>query len=67
MHKPSRSATGLKELIKHAISDLEVTPEEYKKIIEMAHDDSHLDAEERALLSQFHEMLNNGTIQRVRG
>lgn len=66
MQKPSKSATGLKELIKHAINDLEITPEEYEQIMEHAHDDSHLDTEERALLSQFHEMLNNGTIQRVR-
>jgi tellurite resistance protein len=67
MEKPSKSASGLKELINHAISDLEVTPDEYRKIMEYAHDDGHLDKEERALLAQFHEMINNGTIQRVRG
>jgi hypothetical protein len=67
MEKPSRSATGLKELINQAISDLEITPDEYRRIMDHAHDDSHLDKEERALLAQFHEMLNNGTIQRVRG
>lgn len=67
MEKPSKSATELKELINHAISDLEVTPDEYHRIIEHAHQDGHLDKEEQALLAQFHEMINNGTIQRVRG
>lgn len=67
MDKPSKSAAGLKALINHAISDLEITPDEYQRIVEFAHEDGHLDKEERALLAQFHEMINNGTIQRVRG
>jgi hypothetical protein len=66
MEKHSKTATGLKELINHAISDLEITPDEYKRIMEFAHDDGHLDKEERSLLAQFHEMISNGTIQRVR-
>jgi hypothetical protein len=67
MKKPSKSASNLKELINHAIRDLEVTPDEYNKIMDCAHDDSHIDKEEKALLSQFQEMLNNGTIKRVKG
>lgn len=67
MEKHSKSAVALKELINHAISDLEVTPEEYRRIMDMAHEDGHLDKEEKALLAQFHEMISNGTIQRVRG
>lgn len=67
MEKPSKSAGGLKEIINHAISDLEITPAEYNRIMEFAHDDGHLDKEEKALLSQFHEMINNGTIKRVKG
>jgi hypothetical protein len=67
MQKPSKSATNLKELIKHAISDLEVTPDEYEKIMDCALDDGHLDAEEKTMLSQFHGMISNGTIKRVRG
>ena len=50
-----------------AISDLEITPHEYNKIMHAAQDDGYLDKEEKALLAQFHEMLNNGTIKRVRG
>jgi hypothetical protein len=67
MKKPSKSASNLKELINHAIQDLEVTPDEYNKIMDCAHDDSHIDKEERALLAQFQEMLSNGTIMRVKG
>ena len=67
MKKPSKSATGLKELINHAIRDLEVTPDEFKEIMDCAHGDCLIDKEEKALLSQFQEMISNGTIKRVRG
>jgi len=67
MEKHSKSAVALKELINQAISDLEITPEEYQRIMDHAHEDGHLDKEERALLAQLQEMLSNGTIQRVRG
>jgi hypothetical protein len=67
MKKPSISAGKLKELINHAIHDLEVKPEEYQKIMDCAHGDCHIDQEEKALLSQFQEMISNGTIKRVKG
>ncbi len=66
MKKPSQSATSLKELINHAIFDLEVTQVEYQEIMNLAHEDGVIDKEEKALLSQFQEMINNGTIKRVR-
>lgn len=66
MKKPSSSATSLKELINHAISDLEITPNEYQQIMDYAHDDGHIDKEEQSLLAHFHAMLSNGTIKRVR-
>jgi hypothetical protein len=67
MKKPSKSASNLKELINHAIQDLEVTPDEYNKIMDCVHDGSHIDKEEKALLSQFKAMIGNGTIKRVKG
>jgi hypothetical protein len=67
MEKPSQSASNLKELINDAIRDMEITPDEYNKIMACAHDDSHIDKEEKALLSQFQQMLSNGTIKRVKG
>ncbi len=66
MEKPSKSASNLKELINQAIQDFEVTLDEYNQIMECANDDSHIDKEEKALLSQFQVMLNNGTIKRVK-
>lgn len=67
MEKPSKSAGELKKLINDAISDLEITPGEYQQIMDFAHEDGHLDKEEKALLAQFHAMINNGTLKRVRG
>ncbi len=67
MERPSRSAGNLKELINAAMSDLEITPDEYKRIMDHAQADGRLDREETALLAQFHEMINNGTLKRVRG
>lgn len=67
MMNPSRSATNLKELISAAMQDLEITPEEYRQIVDYAHDDGHIDEEEKALLAQFHGMLSDGTIKRVKG
>ncbi len=66
MKKPSKSSTNLKNLIKHAIHDLEVTPDEYQKIMDCVHEDGQVDTEEKALLSQFQSMLSDGTIKRVR-
>lgn len=67
MKKVSESATKLKDLIKHAIDDLEVTPAEYQKIMDCAHEDGHVDKEEQALLAQFQAMISNGTIKRIKG
>jgi tellurite resistance protein len=67
MEKPSKTATDLKTLINHAMQDLEVTPTEYQRITELAQNDGVLDREEKALLSQFNEMVSNGTISRILG
>jgi hypothetical protein len=67
MKTPSKSASNLNKLIKQAIRDLEITPDEYQKIMDCAHDDGHIDEEEKVLLSQFQAMLSNGTIKRVKG
>lgn len=67
MKKPSKSASKLKELINNAIQDLEVTPDEYQKIMDFAIGDGYIDQEEKALLSQFQAMISDGTIKRVKG
>lgn len=67
MKKPSATAHDLKVLINQAISDLEVTQAEYQQIMDMADADGVIDKEEKALLSQFQQMISNGTVKRVRG
>jgi len=67
MKKPCQAATSLKLLIQHVISDMEVTPAEYQEIMDLAHDDGVIDEAEKALLAQFHQMISNGTVKRVRG
>ncbi len=63
--EPSKSAVGLKKLINEAISDCEITRAEYEQILRDACADGCVDNEEQALLAQFHEMIDNGTIKRV--
>ena len=67
MKKPSETATDLKTLITHAIADLEITHAEYQQIMDLAHADGVIDKEEQALLTQFQQMISNGTVKRVRG
>lgn len=67
MKKVSESASTLKELIKHAMADCEVTPAEYNQIMDCANADGHIDKEEKALLAEFQTLISNGTIKRVKG
>ncbi|MFZ5761095.1 MAG: hypothetical protein ACOY32_15890 [Thermodesulfobacteriota bacterium] len=67
MKKQSLSATDLKSLINHAISDLEITHTEYQQIMDLAHSDGIIDKEEKALLSQLQQMISDGTVKRVKG
>lgn len=57
----------LADMIRHAMDDLEITGTEYRQIMEEANRDGHIDAAEAALLAQFHAMINDGTVKRVRG
>ena len=56
----------LAELIQGAMDDLEITGTEYRQIMDRANEDGEIDDVERALLAQFHAMINDGTIRRVR-
>lgn len=57
----------LSELIKKAISDLEVTSSEYDQIFALANEDGVIDSQEKNLLSQLQELISNGTVKRVAG
>jgi hypothetical protein len=65
--KDQSAGHRLAELIRQAMDDLEITGTEYRQIMELANEDGHVDAAEAALLSQFHAMINDGTIKRVAG
>ena len=60
-------AAKLSEMIKKAIRDLEVTDSEFSQIMAIADEDSVIDSQEQALLSQLHSMIANGTIKKVPG
>lgn len=61
------SGAKIGEMIKKAIRDLEVTDTELDQIMAVANEDGHVDSQERALLSQLHAMMANGTIKKVAG
>ena len=61
------SGAKLAEMIKKAIRDLELTDSEFDQIMAIANEDSHVDSQEQALLSQLHAMLANGTVKKVAG
>jgi uncharacterized membrane protein YebE (DUF533 family) len=61
----SESAARLKEMIIKAIEDHKITREEYDKIIHLATEDGHVDSQERALLEQLQDMIENRTVKLV--
>lgn len=62
-----QSGHKLLEKVKAAMDDLEITASEYRAIMDQAHADGHIDAQERAILAQFNQMISDGTIKRVPG
>ena len=57
----------LAELMKKAIADSEITNTEYDQIMAQAHGDLVIDSDEKRLLEEFQNMIENGTVKRVRG
>lgn len=55
----------LKELIIKAIEDLEITREEYDLILHAATEDGIIDDQEKALLTQLNDMIENKMIKFV--
>ena len=53
----SKSGERLRKIINKAIEDHIITPEEYDEIIEISMEDGHVDAQERALLSELQQMI----------
>jgi hypothetical protein len=65
--KLTKSGLELKELIEKAIRDCIITNSEYAEIMKMANKDGVIDDHEQRLLSQFQELLANGSLKRVKG
>jgi len=62
----SHAANNLRNLIENAIKDQQITRDEYEQIVHMATGDGYVDPQERELLRQFREMLEDKTITFVK-
>jgi hypothetical protein len=63
--KVSENAERLKQLILKAIEDHKITRDEYDMIIHMATEDGHVDSQEKALLAELHDMIENKMVKMV--
>jgi hypothetical protein len=59
----SSSAVRLREAIDKAVEDGFITREEYDRIITIAAEDGEIDAQEQALLKEFHQMIYDKDIK----
>jgi tellurite resistance protein len=62
----SRDANNLRNLIENAIKDQQITRDEYELIVHMATADGYVDPQERELLKQLQEMIEDKTIKIVK-
>ena len=65
--KLTKSGLKLKEVIEKAMKDHIITNSEYEEIMKVANKDGMVDDHEQRLLSQLQELLENGTVDRVKG
>jgi DNA-binding ferritin-like protein (Dps family) len=63
----TKSGLELKEVIEKAMKDHVITNSEYEEIMKVANKDGMVDDHEQRLLSQLQELLENGTVDRVKG
>jgi uncharacterized membrane protein YebE (DUF533 family) len=63
MDKSSKSAEKLRVMIKKAIEDGKLTPLEREQIMMTADEDGVIDPEERRLLAELQNMIENGTVK----
>lgn len=62
----SHDANKLRNLIEIAIKDQQITRDEYEQIVHMATGDGYVDPQERELLRQLREMIEDKTIKLVK-
>ena len=68
MKQPSgETGKQIADMIKKAINDGQITTTEYERIMMLADEDGHIDAQERRQLAELQDMLDNKTIRRIPG
>ncbi len=63
MPVPSQPAEELLKVIKDAIADGKITPEERDRIMMQADEDGVVDPQEKALLGQLQDMIVSGAVR----
>ncbi len=63
LNQPSKSAAKLQELIKKAMEDGKITPTERERIMMLADEDGVIDPQEKKLLAELQNMIDNGTVK----
>lgn len=61
------SGRELEEAIKKAIADHVITNTEYQEIFHLIHADGRVDAHERVLMQELHDLIADGSVKRVPG
>jgi len=64
-HKISDSALKMRELIDKAIKAGKITRREYDSITHLATEDNHIDTQEKVLLAQLHQLLEDQIVKFV--
>ena len=59
----SESGERLRQVINKAIEDHIITPEEYEEIIHVSTEDGYIDSQERALLAELQDMIENKIVK----
>lgn len=59
----SDSSRRLKQMIKKAIEDHQITRSEMDKILAIALEDGHIDRHEQALLNELQSMVEDGSVK----
>ncbi len=59
----SESNKRLRELIDHVIADGVITHAEYDRIMHIVTEDGHIDNQERAMIRQIQEMIEDKTLK----
>lgn len=67
MEKPSKSAEKLHAMIKKAIEDGQITSMDREKIMMLVDEDHYIDPQERKLLAELQNLIDNGTVKVIPG